>query len=81
MNGSRAATLKIDAALTQASVIEVNLVGGYWGTGDRIPRIQRVSARFPNAPVTVGRVDDQGFELLIPIPSSTKSLNPPFGLI
>jgi hypothetical protein len=81
MNGSRATKLAFDAALTQASVDEVNLVGCYWERGTGFRGSKEFLQVYPNAPVTVKRVDDQCFELLIPIQSSTKRLKLPFGFI
>ena len=78
MNGSRATKLAFDNALTQASVKEVNLVGGYWERGSGIKAFNPVR---PNPTATVGRVCDQWFELVTRNQSSTESLNLPFGLI
>jgi schlafen family protein len=83
MNGSRATKLAFDAAWTQASVKEVYLVGGYWRRGEGFIASQGFLRVNLDAPVTVGRVDHQWFELLIPTPSNTQtqSLNLPFGLV
>jgi hypothetical protein len=67
--------------LRQASAKEVNLVGGYWDRGTGFRESKEFLPVYVNAPVTVGHVDDQLFELIIPIQSSTKSLNLPFGLV
>jgi len=80
MNGSRASKLAFDLALKDAPTREVRVAGGYW---ERVgnPPVKEPHRWFPEAPVIVGRVADQWFQLEFKIGGVTRSLILPFGVV
>jgi Putative DNA-binding domain len=81
MNGSRATKLAFDLALDEAPTREVRVAGGYW-TRVGNPPDTLLRPWNPDAPVNVGQVGDQWFELQFGrIGNANRSLVVPFGVV
>ena len=80
VNGSRAAKLTFDLALSKVSTKQVRITGGYWqreantSTGAQ-------DQRWSPKEVTVGIVGEQEFELQFSVATNTLVLNLPYGVI
>jgi hypothetical protein len=80
MNGSRAAKIGFDTALTEAQDRQVRVAGGYWQRVGNPPNTT-LQPWYPDSPVTIGQVADEWFQLEFKVGPATLSLNLPFGLI
>jgi hypothetical protein len=81
MNGSRATKLAFDLALNQAPRREIRVAGGYW-TRVGNPPTTTLQPWYPTAPVSIGQVRDQSFELQFGmIGGANRSLILPFGVV
>lgn len=81
MNGSRATKLAFDLALNQAKGTEIRIAGGYWTRVGPPPNTQ-LQPWYPDAPVNIGQVSDQWFELQFGrMGGQNRSLVLPFGVV
>lgn len=81
MNGSRAAKLAFDVALNQAPRREIRVAGGYWTRVGNPPET-RLKPWLPPAPVNIGNVGEQWFDLEFGrIGGADRSLILPFGVV
>jgi len=81
MNGSRATKLAFDLALNRAPGTEIRIAGGYWTRVGNPPNTE-LRPWYPEAPVNIGQVSDQWFELEFGrIGGGNRSLILPLGVV
>lgn len=81
MNGSRAAKLAFELAVSQATKHEVRVAGGYWGFPEDPRPNDKYSPWNVKGSVTIGRTNEHWFELIIPYGSATRCINLPYSVV
>lgn len=81
MDGSRATKLAFEHALQEARTTEIRVAGGYWTRVGNPPNTE-LQPWYPDAPVNVGPLGAQSFELRFGrIGGAERSLILPFGIV